>query len=85
MWTSKLHWRQSTRVSGLPLVHAFLITSYMGDRTKCPRTECPRTECTRLKLTTIRVMVKVEVRFRVGLGSGIGIMVSVRFCIGLSW
>ena len=36
-------------------------TIQIGDRTKCPRTECPR-----LKLTRIRVKVRVELRFRAG-------------------
>jgi hypothetical protein len=37
--------------------------NYYGDRTKCPRTECPR-----LKLTKIRVKVRVEVMLRVRAG-----------------
>ena len=40
-----------------------------GDHTKCPRTECPG-----LKLTWIRVKVRVE--------SGIKIMVSIRIVVG---
>ena len=57
-----------------------------GDRTKCPGTACPQQ-----KLTKIRITVRVEVMVRVraaactlAMGSGIRIIVSIRFGIELS-